>query len=331
MAAEVLRRGVEHDVRPQLERPLERGRRERVVDDEQRPRPPACAARSRTIAAEAAMSVTLSSGFDGVSSQTRRVALGERPPTARPGPPARSTYRASRRAGRPVDALEVAERAAVDVVADEDLLARRRELGDGRRRRRAAGERDAVAAALEVRHRALEALAGRVLAAGVLVAAAWPPDAVLGEGRRLVDRRRDRAGQPRPARRRRGPRGSRRRRAGPGPADRRRACRDHRIDTGAKAGQLRRLTRANKASPDAAAIALRPSSGHARFPPGPPETDPMPHVASTSATSLALAHDRADRDRQVAADWRRRRTQPDAAAGDGWPRPTGACARSSAA
>ena len=38
----------------------------------------------------------------------------------------------------------------------------------------------------------------------------------------------------------------------------------------------------------------------------------MPHVASTSATSLALAHDRADRDRQVAADWRRRRTQPDA-------------------
>jgi hypothetical protein len=88
-----------------------------------------------------------------------------------------------------MDALEVAERPAVDVVADQDLGPARRELRDRRRRRGAAGEGDAVTAALEVRDRSLEALAGRVLAAGVLVAAARPPDAVLRERRRLVDRR----------------------------------------------------------------------------------------------------------------------------------------------
>ena len=37
-------------------------------------------------------------------------------------------------------------------------------------------------AALEVRHRALEAAAGGILAAGVLLAAARPADAVLGVG-----------------------------------------------------------------------------------------------------------------------------------------------------
>ena len=42
--------------------------------------PPAWAARSPIVRATAAMSVTLSSGFDGVSSQTRRVARGQRFP-----------------------------------------------------------------------------------------------------------------------------------------------------------------------------------------------------------------------------------------------------------
>src|SRR4029079_917807 len=86
-------------------------------------------------------------------------------------------------------ALEVPERPAVDVVADEDLGLARGQLGDGGGRRGAAREGDAVAAAREVRDGAFEALAGGVLAAGVLVAAARPPDPVLRERRRLVDRR----------------------------------------------------------------------------------------------------------------------------------------------
>ncbi len=52
---------------------------------------PAWAARSRTRAAEAAMSVTLSSGFDGDSNQTRRV-RSVRPSHSASGPDARSTY-----------------------------------------------------------------------------------------------------------------------------------------------------------------------------------------------------------------------------------------------
>ena len=50
-------------------------------------------------------------------------------------------------------------------------------------------------AALERRDRPLEPVAGRVLDAGVVVAAARPADPVLAIGRGLVDRRRDRAGQ----------------------------------------------------------------------------------------------------------------------------------------
>ena len=93
--AEVLRRRVEHDVRPQLERPLQRRGGERVVDDEQRPRAAVLRRRARRrIAAAAAMSVTLSSGLDGVSSHTRRV-RAVRPSQSASGWPARSTYRAS--------------------------------------------------------------------------------------------------------------------------------------------------------------------------------------------------------------------------------------------
>ena len=97
--------------------------------------------------------------------------------------------------GAAPDPLEVAERAAVDVVADEDLVARPGELGDRGGDGRPGGEGDPVGAALQRRDRPLEAFAGRVLRAGVLVAAARPADAVLGEGRGLVDRRGDRAGQ----------------------------------------------------------------------------------------------------------------------------------------
>src|SRR6185369_7714394 len=94
-----------------------------------------------------------------------------------------------------VDALEIAVRPAVDVVADDDLLARSSELGDGSGRRRPRGEGDPVRTAFEGRDRALEALARRVLRAGVFVSTTRLPDAVLGIGRGLVDGRRNRPGQ----------------------------------------------------------------------------------------------------------------------------------------
>ena len=96
---------------------------------------------------------------------------------------------------RAADLVEIAIGAAVDVVADDDLLARVGELGDGRRRRRPRGEGEAVTAALECGDRAFEALAGRVLRSGVFVAAPGSADRILLVGRGLVDRRRDRAGQ----------------------------------------------------------------------------------------------------------------------------------------
>jgi hypothetical protein len=94
-----------------------------------------------------------------------------------------------------MDTLEVAERAAVDVVAHHELVARARELGDRRGRGRAAREGDPVCASLEGRDGPLQALARRVLGPGVFVAAARPADAVLGVRRRLVDGRRHRPRQ----------------------------------------------------------------------------------------------------------------------------------------
>ena len=131
-------------------------------------RPPS-AARRATVATVASMSTTLSSGFDGVSNQTSRVRSVSASQST--SGPADEVHVARVDAGGPADALEIAVRAAVDVVADDDLVAGPGELGDGRGRRRARRERDPVRTALERRDRPLEPLAGRVLRAGVLVAA----------------------------------------------------------------------------------------------------------------------------------------------------------------
>ena len=145
VAGEVLGRRVEHDVGADRQRPLQRRRRERVVDDDQRPtaalRRPAARRRPR----RAAMSTTFNCGFDGVSNQTSRV---------RSVSASQSTSGSAgeidvprRRPRSSTDPLEIAERAAIDVVADDDLVARRGELGDAprspptRRRRRCRGRR----------------------------------------------------------------------------------------------------------------------------------------------------------------------------------------------
>jgi hypothetical protein len=116
---------VEHDVSAVLERPLDRGRRERVVDDDQRPRP--------------ALGLALRHGprdggdVDDLEERVRRRfepdeagALSQRLPQ-RVGLRV-EVHVARLHARRAMHPLEVAVRAAVDVVADHDLLARDRQL-----------------------------------------------------------------------------------------------------------------------------------------------------------------------------------------------------------
>ena len=169
MTGEVLGRRVEDDVGPQRQRPLQRRRRERVVDDHER--------------SPSALGLPPRDGRDGlrdVDDLEQRVrrrlepdesrAFGQRlPEDVRPGGQV-DIARVDPLAA--MDALEIAVGPAVDVVTDDDLLARTGQLGDGGGRRRPRGEGDPVRTALEARDRALEALPRRVLRAGVLVPAA---------------------------------------------------------------------------------------------------------------------------------------------------------------
>ena len=176
---------------PRSSGPLEDRRRERVVDDDERPRPVA-----EPLAEHAGRRLDV----DDLQERVRRRlepdepgALGQRLPH-RLGV-GREVRVARDDAVRPAHALEVAERAAVHVVADDDLGLRPGELGDRGRRRGARGERDPLPAALERRDGPLEAVARRVLRSGVVVVVDRPADAGLAVRRGLVDRRRHGAGQ----------------------------------------------------------------------------------------------------------------------------------------
>ena len=120
----------------------------------------------------AAMSKILSIGLLGVSIQTRRV-FGRMA--------ARTRFGSRHVEERRLDAellqhlVEDAERAAVDVVADEHVVAALQREQDGRRRRAAAAERDAVLAALERGEAPLERGARRVAGARVVVALVQRP------------------------------------------------------------------------------------------------------------------------------------------------------------
>ncbi len=192
MAGEVLRRGVEDDVRAVLERPLEGRRGERVVDHDERP--------------PATLGCTPGHGRgDPVDVDDLEQGVGRRLEPDQPGAlgqrfpegvgPGREIDVVRRHARSSADPFEVPERPAVDVIADDDLVTRSRQLGDRRCRRRARREGDAVSPTLERRDRPFESFAGRVLRAGVLVASARSSHPLLGEGRRLEDRRRDGTGQ----------------------------------------------------------------------------------------------------------------------------------------
>ncbi len=84
--------------------------------------------------------------------------------------------------------------APVDVGDQDDALPGIDEVHQGRRRAEPGAERDPVLRLLEARQRLLQRAAGRVRDARVVVALVHA-DRVLHERRRLVDRRRDRAGR----------------------------------------------------------------------------------------------------------------------------------------
>ena len=112
------------------------------------------------------------SGFVGVSTSTARV-LG----VHRVGDALRIA-RVDVREVQPVvlqDLVEQAERAAVDVLAADDVVAGSEQLHDRVEAAHAAREREAVAPALERGDVALERFARRVLAARVLVALVLRP------------------------------------------------------------------------------------------------------------------------------------------------------------
>ena len=162
VAVEVLGRRVHDDGRAQLERPLQHGRREGVVDDQRD------AARARSARRAAAMSKSLSSGLVGVSSQTMRVRGGERRSQTRRGS-RRSTKLDSMPSGC-MTAVEDAEGAAVDVVAADHVVARAQRVQQRRRGGAAAREGKAAAAALERRQARLQRRARGVAAARVVEA-----------------------------------------------------------------------------------------------------------------------------------------------------------------
>ena len=133
VAGEVLGRGVEHDVGAHRQRALDRRRRERVVDHDQRP---SSAFRRPTIDRPGDLA-----DIDGLEQWIGRRFEPDEPGALRQRLPQRVHPRrqVDERRGhvpsRPADLLEIAIGAAVHVVADDDLLARIGKLGDGGGRR----------------------------------------------------------------------------------------------------------------------------------------------------------------------------------------------------
>ena len=150
----------------------------------------ACA--SRATSATAAMSAMPSSGLVGVSHQIARVSGRS---AARSAPTsARSTGVYAMPHG-PSDLVDKPERAAVGVMRDHDVVARRQQHAQQHVGGAHPGpERDGLPAALQCGEALLQRGAGGVGAARVLVARPGAADAVLRVRGRRVDRRDHRAG-----------------------------------------------------------------------------------------------------------------------------------------
>jgi hypothetical protein len=176
---------VQDDVGAELERPLEIGRGEGVVDDDHR--------------ADLVRGLRRSLDVDHVQQRVRRRLEPDKPRLLVEvlREPLVDLFRREEGdvvALRLVDLRQEPVDAAVDVVDRDDALARVNEMHDRRHGRHAGGEGDAVLSALERGETDLQRRPRRVRDARVLVALVLP-DRLLGERRRLVDRDRDRAGR----------------------------------------------------------------------------------------------------------------------------------------
>ena len=180
MAAEILRRRVDDDVGAELERALEEGRGERVVDDEDRAR---CVRRVRSRADVDHVQHGIRRRLDPDEARALVEVLAE-----------------IREVGRGQVVEDVAlglvhlrrhpVHAAVDVRDQNGTVARIDQVHDRRHGAEAGRERDAVLRRLQGCETGLERSARRVRDAGVVVALVFP-DRVLDVRRGLVDRHRD--------------------------------------------------------------------------------------------------------------------------------------------
>ncbi len=146
--------------------------------------------RPRAAATTAAMSTSFSSGLVGVSIQSMRVFGPIAAAAAFGSERSDESEIQTRRAA--AHALEQAERAAVEVVHRDDVVAGVEQLEQRRGRRHARREGEAARAALEVGDAALVGEARRVLGARILEALVHA-GARLRVGRGRVDRRHHRA------------------------------------------------------------------------------------------------------------------------------------------
>ena len=184
VSAQVFRRAVHHEVRAQLQRPLEIRARKRVVHRQQRSGTPRHFGHRRQI-----------------HELQQRIRRRLHPDQPRVRPDRRREGRRRSRIGvvhlhapRAIHFLQQPVRPAVQVVARHHVVARRKQLEHGRRGRHAGSERQAVGAAFERRQRPFQRLARRIARARIFVGAR-PADAVLLVGRRLVHRHRHRPRQ----------------------------------------------------------------------------------------------------------------------------------------
>ena len=184
VAVEVFRGRVIDDVRAQLERPLEIGRRERVVDDEQR------AAVMRDLRHRRDVGEThqrIGRRLDEHESRFGSHRVGDALRIAR-------VDVCKRQREVLEDLVEQPEGAAVHVLGADDVIACLEQLHDRVEAAHAARERESVSAVLQRGDVPLERLARGVLSAGVLVALVLTQP-LLDVGRRQVHRSHDGPGE----------------------------------------------------------------------------------------------------------------------------------------
>ena len=184
VAVEVFRRAVRDEIGAKLERPLDVGARERVVDDQPGLMPMSEIGGGAEVGDphdRVARRLDEEQSGRGSEGSLDRVEIG-------------GIHVAERQLIARQDLVEEPERPAVDVVGDDHVIARLEHRRDGIDRRHARRERKRRLAGLHRGDVAFERGARRVLRPGVFVALV-PAERVLDVGGRLINRRDDRSGR----------------------------------------------------------------------------------------------------------------------------------------